>query len=170
MAVDAGAAAAPLTRLRGGCHCGSLKVTFATACPPATLSVRACACSFCRRHGARTVSDPDGRVEFLIRDPAQLNRYRFGLATADLLVCHRCGVYLGALMSEDGAWYAIVNINVLAAPDALPQAALPVSYDGESAAERRARRRARWTPAALLEAVAGDQAPASGAGPGGEVS
>ena len=117
----------------------------------------------------RTVSDPDGRVEFLVRDPAQLNRYRFGLATAEFLICRRCGVYVGALMSEDGAAYAIVNVNVLAAPEALAQATLPVSYDGESAAGRRARRRARWTPAALIEASR-DQAPASGAGSVGALS
>jgi hypothetical protein len=141
--------------LAGGCHCGSLEVTFETASAPAALTVRACACSFCRRHGVRTVSDPDGRLEFRVRDPAQLNRYRFGLATADFLICRRCGVYLGALMTDGGAAYAIVNINALATPDVFAQAAVPVSYDRETAAGRRARRRAGWTPAALVEAVGG---------------
>jgi hypothetical protein len=137
-------------QLTGSCHCGSLAVRFETAGAPAALTVRACACSFCRRHGVRTVSDPKGRVEFLAHDPAQLNRYRFGLATAEFLLCRRCGVYLGALMSEAGAAYAIVNVNALATPEVFAAAAVPVSYDRESAAERRARRRARWTPATLL--------------------
>jgi hypothetical protein len=42
-------------------------------------------------------------------------------------------------MTEAAAAYAIVNINVLASPEAFAQATLTVSYDGESAAGRRAR-------------------------------
>jgi hypothetical protein len=150
MAADGGASRSQLIQLAGGCHCGSLEVRFATECAPAALTVRACACSFCRRHGVRAVSDPRGRLEFLVHDPAQLNRYRFGLATAEFLICRRCGVYLGALMSEGGAAYAIVNVNALATPEIFPQAPVPMSYDRESEAERRARRRAGWTPAALI--------------------
>ncbi len=138
-------------RLTGGCHCGNLEVAFETLRPPAELTVRACGCSFCRRHGVRTVSDPGGRVEVLVRDPTELSRYRFGLETAEFLVCRRCGVYVGALMADAGGAYATLNINVLVTPDVFVEAAVPVSYERESETERRARRRTRWTPARVTE-------------------
>jgi hypothetical protein len=141
-------------RLVGGCHCGYLELVFETAEPPGGLAVRACGCSFCRAHGGRTVSDPEGRVEVLVRDPAGLSRYRFGLGTAEFLVCRRCGVYVGALMAEAGAAWAIVNVNALATPERFAATTVPVSYDRESEAERRARRRARWTPARVTVATA----------------
>lgn len=130
----------------GGCHCGNLTVAFETAAPPGRLAVRACACSFCRRHGARTATDPGGRVRIGVADPALLERYRFGLGTADFLVCRRCGVYLGAVHAEWDRSWATININTFRSTAGLGEAAEPVSYDGESAAERRTRRRARWTP------------------------
>jgi hypothetical protein len=138
-------------RLTGGCHCGNLELTFETRRQPREMAVRACGCSFCRRHGVRTASDPDVRVEFLVRDPLRLSRYRFALATAEFLICRTCGVYVGALMADAGSAYAIVNINALAMPGLFTQSALAVSYDQESTAERRARRRTRWTPAAMIE-------------------
>jgi hypothetical protein len=146
-----GAAARP-TRLRltGSCHCGNLELTFETARDPGELTVRACGCSFCRRHGGRTMSDPNGRVEFAIHDPALLSRYSFGLSTAQFLVCRTCGVYVGAVMADAGSAYAIININALHTPEVPAQPAVPVTYDHESATERRARRRALWTPATVV--------------------
>jgi hypothetical protein len=155
MTAEPAAAAGPVRSLRlvGGCHCGNLELVFETAQPPAGLVVRACGCSFCRRHGGRTVSDPGGRVEILVHDPADLSRYRFGLSTADFLVCRRYGVYVGALMAEADAAWAIVSVNALATPEVFAETAVPVSYDRESETERRARRRARWTPARVTEAA-----------------
>ncbi len=148
---DGAAAPREPSRLTGGCHCGALELTFETRRQPGELTVRACGCSFCRRHGSRTISDPQGRVEFVVHDPSQLNRYRFGLGIAEFLICRTCGVYVGALMADAGTTYAIINVNVLATPGFFAQGAVPVSYDRESAAERRARRRARWTPAKVIE-------------------
>jgi hypothetical protein len=139
-----------MLRFRGSCHCGNLELVFETAVPPAELTLRACACSFCRRHGGRTVSDPAGRVEILIHDPAELSRYRFGLGTAEFLVCRRCGVYIGAVLTDVDAAFAIVNVNTLAMPELFATTAVLVSYDRESALERQVRRRARWTPARVV--------------------
>ena len=47
-------------RLTGGCHCGNLRLTFETQRDPGELVVRACSCSFCRRHACAR-SDPAGR-------------------------------------------------------------------------------------------------------------
>jgi hypothetical protein len=94
-------------------------------------------------------------VRIGVADPALLERYRFGLGTADFLVCRRCGVYLGAVHAEGGWSWATININTFRSTAGLGEAAEPVSYDGESAAERRVRRRARWTPVVgIMEAPA----------------
>ena len=53
-------------------------------------------------------------------------------------------------MADAGSAYAIININALQTPEVFAKAAVPVSYDRESATERRARRRARWTPATVV--------------------
>src|SRR5919198_6107560 len=132
---------APLT---GRCHCGNVELALETSLRPEALSLRACTCSFCRRHGARTTSDPGGRVVITVHHPEQLLRYRFGLRTADFLVCTRCGIYVAALMNEGSGCYATVNVNTLDALERFTQAATPVTYDGESAAKRAARRKARW--------------------------
>ncbi len=146
-------------RLTGRCHCGNIEVELETRAPE-RVALRACACSFCRRHGARTVSDPGGRARITVGDPARVNRYRFALGTADFLVCTTCGVYAAAVYSdEEGAW-AILNANTLREREALTAATDAVSYDGESEAERRRRRRAKWTPVAELRWGPGD--PGSG--------
>jgi hypothetical protein len=131
----------------GGCHCGNLRYTLGTSLALAQLPLRACQCSFCRHHGARSTSDPAGRVRFEVRDPAQLTRYRFALRTADFLICARCGIYVGATLREDAGQWAIVNANTLDEAAQLTQQPQPMDYDGEDAASRQARRRARWSPA-----------------------
>jgi len=46
------------TSLWGGCHCGNMTVVFESDLVPEQIGVRADQCSFCRKHGARTVTDP----------------------------------------------------------------------------------------------------------------
>jgi hypothetical protein len=53
-------------------------------------------------------------------------------------------------MAEGDSAWATVNVNALEPADAFARPATPVSYDGETADERRARRRARWTPAVVV--------------------
>jgi len=139
--------------MNGRCHCGNLELTFESTLTPEQLPVRADMCSFCRSHGARTVTDPDGSVSIIVHAPKQLSRYRFGLRTADFLVCKHCGVYVAAVLTTGGRTYATVNINVLDSADRFTQPVLPVTYDGETEAERVARRAAKWTPVvSLIEA------------------
>ncbi len=138
------------TQITGRCHCGNVSFVLNTDKPPEALAVRACGCDFCRAHGALSTSDPEGPVRFAIRDPARVNRYRFGLETADFLVCRDCGVYLGALMEDGGEAFAIVNVNACEDRDRFTQIAAPMDYGGEDDAARRARRRAKWSPAELV--------------------
>ena len=134
---------------RGSCHCGNVRVLFETRRPAHELPVRACRCSFCRAHGARTASDPQGTLSIVVGDVSRLSRYRFALRTADYLVCARCGVYAAAVLEADGELFATLNVNVLDGRDAFPVAAEPVAYDGESLEGRIARRRRQWTPTTL---------------------
>jgi len=138
------------TRLEGACHCGAVRVALRTDAAPAALALRRCDCSLCRRHGARAFSEPSAALEIRMR-PRALTRYRFGLGTADFLLCATCGVYVGALMEEDGTALATLNANVLDARDTLDPAPPLVSYAGETPGNRRKRRRARWMPAELRE-------------------
>ncbi|HUJ28576.1 MAG TPA: hypothetical protein VLW85_21285 [Myxococcales bacterium] len=131
--------------LTGRCHCGNLSFELQTdlAEPP----LRECQCSFCRMHASVSVSDPAGHLKFEVVDESLLSRYRFGLATADFLVCARCGAYAGALMTEGAQSWGIANARLLSR--SLPQAAQAVSYEGETAAARIERRRQRWTRAEI---------------------
>jgi hypothetical protein len=133
----------------GGCHCGALHLTFETPTDPWALPLRACGCSFCRKHGVRTTSDPAGMVSFRIDDPEALQRYRFGTRTTDTLICRNCGIYLAAVTEIDGALYAVVNVNALDDRSGFERQPEIMNYEGESAEQRRARRKAKWTPAVL---------------------
>ena len=142
--------AGAMRQYRGSCHCGALEVVFESASAPEALTLRACDCGFCRRHGVRAVADPRGAVRIVETAPEALQRYRFGLATADFLLCRTCGCYLGALLGDDdGAWLTL-NVNCLEARAAFDPSPPAVSYDHEDAEGRRARRRANWTPAELV--------------------
>ena len=127
----------------GGCHCGEQRLVFRTARP---FAPRACRCGFCRRHGARMVSDPDG--EAVLTLGPHLRRYRFGTMTTDFLCCGRCGVYVAAVQELDGRLLATLNLNAFDDPRRGIEAE-PVSYDGETAESKAARRRRAWTPARL---------------------
>ena len=74
----------------GTCHCNAVGFRFRTEIRPEDWSVRACQCSFCRAHDALSTSDPDGELEFTAKDGSLLQRYRFGLGTADFLALDFC--------------------------------------------------------------------------------
>jgi len=132
----------------GRCHCGAVRLRYESAVPPAETEVRACQCGFCRRHGSRAISDPSGRA--LIEAAASAVRpYRFGLGTADYLLCATCGVYLAAVMTEGGRAWSVVIVNVLDDAAAFARQPVAMDYGAEDEAGRRARRRAKWTPTEL---------------------
>ena len=134
--------------LPGRCHCGNVTLVYETAVAPAETEVRSCACGFCRRHGALTVSDPEGRLRLAVADPQRLIRYRFALGTADFLICADCGVYAAAVLTgEDAAW-AVLNLNLLDARADFTRAPRVSVYDREDEAARVRRRKASWTPIA----------------------
>jgi len=134
----------PVRRFEGSCHCGAIGFTFGSRSNPESWRIRACQCSFCRRHGARTTADPEGHVSFHIGDETKLHRYRFGLQTADFLVCRVCGVYLAAVIASPRGRFATLNVNTI---DGVSTGhAKPTSYDGETSEQRQRRRTRQWTP------------------------
>lgn len=129
---------------RGGCHCGNVRALYRTSLRPSEWSVRACQCTFCRAHGALSTSDPHGSLALWADDEGLLQLYAFGTSSADFWICRACGVYVGAVMRA--APFAILNARaVQPIPADLPPPAT-VRYEGESMAERSARRAQRWTP------------------------
>jgi hypothetical protein len=136
-------------QLAGSCHCGNLSVVLETALAPEALPVRACQCSFCRRHHALSTSDPAGHVTLRIAEPAETSRYLFGLRSAEFIICRRCGVFAGAFMEEGGRAWGVVNLNVFEERDRFTAPPQPMDYEGETLANRLARRKQRWTPATL---------------------
>ena len=135
-----------LSEFQGSCHCGAIGFSYRTSIAPERWSIRACQCSFCRAHDTLSTSDPAGSLEFTASDPDLLNRYRFGLRTADFLLCRECGIYIGALIETGKGRFGIISMHALVeAPENLA-ATEPISYDSEDIAERVSRREARWTP------------------------
>lgn len=140
----------PPVAIEGACHCGNIRWTLHTRSDPDSIIARACDCSFCRQHGARTWSDPRGRAELRLRDPEMLQLYRFGTGITDFLICRVCGAYAGAVVREGEAAWTTLNLRL--AGREWPER--PVHYGPEDRATRRARRQELWTP--LVNPPGGD--------------
>lgn len=138
------------TTLHGGCHCGAIRVSFETELDPSALPLRACQCSFCRRHGGITTSDPAGRLVVKVRAPELLQRYRFALGITDFLVCRSCGVYVAATMEAEGRVLGVLNVNVLEEREPFLRSAEPMNYGAENVESRTDRRAKAWMPVELL--------------------
>jgi hypothetical protein len=135
--------------IRGECHCGRVRVRITLARPVGEIELRACQCSFCRRHGARTFADPNGRAVIEAQAAETLRRYRFGLKTADYLMCGECGAYIGVLLEAGGAQLVTINAAGLDIEEFRNRSAKPVDYEAEAFEERVRRRLAAWMPAEL---------------------
>jgi hypothetical protein len=133
--------------IQGQCHCGRVKVTARLSCRTDEIVLRACQCSFCRRHGTRTFADPRGHALIEAPTPELLYRYRFALKTADYMLCAACGVYVAAVLDSGGAQLATINAAGLDLEIFRDRLAQPVDYSAENFAERLRRRLAAWMPA-----------------------
>ena len=138
--------------LNGSCHCGAIRVAFMPSKTPAELPLRACQCGFCRRHGARTTSDPAGSLH-LTAAPGGLGRYRFGRRQVDAVMCRECGVYVGSFLTSDDRVWGTLNVIGTALEGFAGRTGEPIDYDDETDAERLARRKAKWTPTVIVEAT-----------------
>lgn len=133
----------------GQCHCGNIAVKLTTLSSAKDTQIRACECSFCRKHKAQYISDPEGNLDISVREPEQLQRYRFGQKTADFLFCKICGIYVAAIFCERDRYYGILNLNTLDRNEEFTQTVTSVSYENEDTNTRIERRKKKWTPLTL---------------------
>jgi hypothetical protein len=132
-------------RYQGGCHCGDLLIEFETSLNPAEIELRACQCTFCRKHASLAATDPAGHLAIWAAPGENLARYTFGLRTAEYLICKTCGVYVAAVTGESEP-RGIAIVNCLDDRRRFTSAPIAVDYDAESRDQRMERRRQRWTP------------------------
>jgi len=137
--------------IHGRCHCGNLCYTLAW--PLATApTLRACGCDYCSRHGALWTSHPAAHVTLTIADSTQALPYRFGTASADFLVCRRCGILALTRCKLTDGERTVVNANTF---ENLPLdhcARVATDFDGEDKEQRLARRQRNWSPLTVITA------------------
>jgi hypothetical protein len=130
-------------RIHGACHCGNL--SFELDWPDGiAMPARRCGCGFCRKHGGVWTAAPGARLTVALRQPQRVSRYRFGTGAADFHICSDCGVVPLASSEIDGRLYAVVSVNAFETPGLPISDALDVSFEGESEADRLARRARNW--------------------------
>lgn len=131
--------------LTGSCHCQRLKLALHGLLEPAATSPRACDCSFCQKHAAGWVSDPDGELVIAASEDDALGRYRQGSESAEFLGCRHCGVLLAVVFATDDSECGAVNARCLdrAGEFAPEQNISPQQLPAEI---RRERWRSLWTP------------------------
>jgi hypothetical protein len=106
-------------------------------------------CGFCSSRAVKSASDPEGRLE--LTGSKRFTRYRFGHKTADFLICPECGTYVATHMESPRGPIGVINVVGLQIPELRDEPATLASLDGETPAERMARRLSRWTPMTLRE-------------------
>ena len=138
-------------RHEGGCHCGAIALPLRSARPPQAQVIGACQCSFCRKHNARTFSDPGAQATLTAREPGELGRYVFGLGTAEAVICRRCGVYVAMILIEGECTWSTISVDALEDRAAFDRPAEPRDFSAEASEGRRDRRKSRWIPTTLVD-------------------
>ncbi len=133
-------------QIHGSCHCGNVSFVFNWPDSGGFIPVRACGCSFCQKHRGVWTSNPQGRVELSIDDPARVQRYRFGTKTADFHICSECGVAPIVTCEIDNSEYAVVNVNCFDNVDRAELEESATDFEGEATEDRLARRKRNWSP------------------------
>jgi hypothetical protein len=129
--------------IQSNCHCGNIRLELHTNRSPSEFTPRICQCTLCRKHNASWISDPEGEAKLHIENKDSASFYRFGLKTADFIICKICGVLMIAVCEIKGRHRAVLNstamINhVFAVP-------MLTDFDGENVESRLARREQNWT-------------------------
>ncbi len=135
----------PTHKHTGRCHCGSISMELAFTQSADEMQVRSCQCEFCSRQGSRTVSAADGRAVITVAAD-QLTTYSFGTETCSVLICKRCGVYAGVVMTDGDQLVSIANARGLGIKAFKDRDGAQLTHDGESTTDRIKRRKSRWTP------------------------
>jgi len=132
------------TMIHGACHCGNITFDLGWPVPAVDVPARACTCAFCTKHGAVWTAHRDATLSVRVADVDAVTRYAFETRTAAFHVCRRCGVVALCTSEIAGRIHAVVNVNTFDDFDITRLDRRPVTFDGESEAERLQRRAAHW--------------------------
>lgn len=132
--------------IHGRCHCGTIGFELRWDPDPTEIPARACACSFCVKHGGVWTSNPRGSLRVMIADAALVSAYAFGTKTATFHVCTRCGVVPVVTSVIDGVRYGVVSVNAFDNVDPALLVRGTANFDGEGTDSRLARRQRNWIP------------------------
>jgi len=132
--------------IHGSCHCGNIAFDLDWPGDANEIPARACTCSFCRKHGGVWTSNPQGKLKVEVSEPTEVSQYAFGTKTARFHICSRCGAVPVVTSEVDGHTYAVVSVNAFdnVEPERLRHAS--ATFDGETEADRLARRVRNWIP------------------------
>ena len=131
-------------RIDGKCHCGNISFALEWKPAPSEIPARACACTFCMKHGGVWTSCPAGSLAVSIKEPASVSRYVFGTKTATFHVCAKCGVAPVVTSEIEGRTYGVVNVNAFEGVDPSMIRRASMTFDGETEETRLARRKRNW--------------------------
>lgn len=130
--------------ITGKCHCGNIAFELEWEGDTPEIPARACACSFCVKHGGVWTSNPSSRLAVSVRDAALVSRYVFGTRTATFHVCSRCGTVPLVTSEIENHLYAVVNINAFENVDPSWFRRATSDFEGEALESRIARRKRNW--------------------------
>ena len=130
--------------IHGKCHCGNLAFTLTWDPDPIEIPARACTCSFCVKHGGVWTACPAGALRVVVANAARVSNYAFGTKTAQFHVCCDCGAVPVVTSRIEGRLYAVVSVNAFENVDPSLLQRAPATFDGESEADRLARRQRNW--------------------------
>lgn len=131
------------SNIKGHCHCGNIHFEFETNIPVDKLIIRNCQCRFCRLHGAATARDPEGRVVLRVDDLESVKLYRFETESTDFVLCDNCGVYVAAVVTDEGMKFATLNMNLTSLDISNAE---PITHGDEPANSRVEKRVKSFTP------------------------
>ncbi len=133
----------------GQCHCGNLQYRFDWPGEDPRIPVRACGCTYCRKHGAVWTSHPAGQLVLEVTDADQVHHYRFGHHTAVFHICATCGILVAASCDMDQATYSVVNVNTFENVEPSEFDRQSTDFEAENETDRMDRRRRNWTPTTI---------------------
>src|SRR5215471_1748471 len=137
-------------RIEGKCHCGNIRYAIEWPGDGADITIRACGCTFCIKHGGSWTSHRDAELNGEVRNASLVSKYRFGTETADFYVCGRCGAVPFVTSAIEGHLYAVVNVNTFEGINLSSLLRTATNFDGEGTGERLERRKRNWIQAVQI--------------------
>lgn len=129
----------------GSCHCKNISYELLLPVDK-TIAARSCSCSFCSKQNATYTAHKDAVLKAIFKSESLVNRYTFGMNTAQFIVCSQCGILPFVISTIDQSTYAVVNVNTFERKQSWQIISSKISFDEESLKERLERRKKTWIP------------------------